>query len=215
MDMTIAKHQQLVRCHTCAKLSRLQPNRVRANCPRCGSEVSLRITSSISKTWCLLITATIALLFANIYPVMTVMSFGHGEADTIMSGVIELMHAKMYPIAFLVFFASVLVPVFKIIGLAGLLLLIQLKCQINHSQALAMYRFIHFIGRWSMLDLFMISILVALVDLGNIASIQTGHGATAFATVVVVTMFAAHTFDQRLIWDLMHTHKELEPTHDT
>lgn len=174
-------------------------------CPRCHSKTEYRKSLSFQRTWALLIASVIAFIPANLLPVMTVVSFGRGHPDTIMSGVVELLQADMLPIAALVFFASVLVPVFKLLGLSILLLAVHYKWRINYRQATIMYRYIHFIGRWSMLDLFMISILVTLVNMGNVAAIHTGTGATAFATVVVLTMLAANSFDPRILWDLVRT----------
>lgn len=205
MSTVTAKSCGIARCHLCGRASSLlalNAGQV-AHCSRCGSHLELRIADSVSKTWALLMTAAILMLPANLYPVMTVISFGKGNPDTIMSGVIALVHHGMYPIAALVFVASILVPLFKLVGFAVLLLAIQRGWHINYRQATLVYRMVHFIGRWSMLDLFMISILVTLVSLGKVATIETGPGSTAFATVVVVTMLAAHTFDQRLIWDLV------------
>jgi paraquat-inducible protein A len=209
---TIAKDQMLARCHLCGKPSSMAGLSAHeaALCPRCGSHLELRVHDSVAKTWALLITAAVLMFPANLYPVMTVISFGKGNPDTIMSGVIMLIHHGMYPIAALVFVASVLVPLFKLAGFSVLLLAIQRGWKINHRQATTVYRVIHFIGRWSMLDLFMISILVTLVSLGKVATIETGPGATAFASVVVVTMLAAHTFDQRLIWDLLESGSPVE-----
>ena len=201
----VAKTLGIARCHYCGKACQL-PKASMGNvalCPRCGSALHLRSANSLSSTWALLITAVILFVPANIYPVMSVFMFGNGMPDTIISGIIHLMHAGQYPIAILVFVASILVPLFKMIGLGALLLAVQFQWSINKRQAAAIFRIINFIGPWSMLDLFMISILVTLVNLGFIATIQTGPGATAFAGVVVVTMLAAHTFDQRIIWDLV------------
>ena len=138
---------------------------------------------------------------ANFFPIMTVVYLGRGEPDTIMSGVIHLAQAGMYPIAILVFVASIAVPLIKLLGLVLLLLAVQRNWKLSARQCTLMYRIIEFIGRWSMLDLFMISVLVTLVDLGAIATITAGPGASAFATVVVLTIFAALSFDPRLIWD--------------
>lgn len=211
----IARLQGIARCQVCGKASRMASSGG-SGCPRCESPLELRIDDSIAKTWALLLTATILMFPANLYPVMTVISFGKGHPDTIMSGVIALIHHGMYPIAALVFIASILVPLFKLTGFAILLVAIQKRWKINHRQATFVYRAVHFIGRWSMLDLFMISILVTLVSLGEIATIETGAGSTAFASVVVVTMLAAHTFDQRLIWDLLEPDldKPMEKNHD-
>lgn len=139
---------------------------------------------------------------ANLYPVMTVIYMGDGAPDTIISGVVKLTQEGMIPIAILVFVASILVPMLKLLGLMFLLLMVQRRWQLNKRQCTVLYRVIEVIGAWSMLDLFMISILVTLVDLGAVATIEAGAGATAFATVVVLTMLAAMSFDPRLIWDL-------------
>lgn len=206
---TLGKHHRLARCHGCSKVSLLPAAEgLAARCARCGTHLESRIANSLMHTWALLITAAIAMIPANLYPVMTVISLGKGHPDTILSGVIALMHHGMYAIAALVFFASILVPLFKLVGLTVLLLAIQNQWKINHYQATMLYRAVHFIGRWSMLDLFMISILVTLVSLGKLATIETGPGSTAFASVVVITMLAAHTFDQRLIWDLLEEKNE-------
>ncbi len=205
---TQARTQKLARCMHCGQISYLPDAHHDYQCPRCHEPLSFRIPGSIHKTWALVITAAILYIPANTFPVMTVISFGRGHPDTIFSGIVYLVQAGMYPIAFLVFFASIIVPLFKLIGLTILLLSIQFRWQINMRQATVMYRFIHFIGRWSMLDLFMISILVTLVNLGSIATIATGAGSTAFASVVVLTMLAAHTFDPRLIWDLLEDSPE-------
>ncbi len=217
--MNRGKPNQLARCHACGQVQSLARSKQESHsqqeassrqappahtkCIRCHSHVSLRIPQSIHKTWALLITAAILFIPANLYPVMTVVTFGSGEPATIFSGVIQLIQADMIPIAALVFIASILVPLFKLIGMAFLLTAIQRQWRINQQYATVMYRFIHFIGRWSMLDLFMISILVTLVNMESVARILTGPGATSFGALVVVTMFAAHTFDQRLIWDLL------------
>jgi len=171
-------------------------------CPRCNSVVTARKRKSLSRTWAWLLTGLVLLVPANMLPVMTVVYLGVGSPDTIMSGVIHLVEEGMLPVATLVFVASVFVPVVKLVGLMTLLVVVQCKLSLSARQCTYLYRMIEFIGRWSMLDLFMISILVTLVDLGSVANITAGAGATAFAAVVVATMFAAKTFDPRLIWDL-------------
>jgi len=188
-------------CHHLVKMPVLKTTQ-RARCSLCGENVRYRKTHTIARTWALVITGFMLLIPANVLPIMTVVYFGRGEPDTIMSGVIHLAQADMYPIAILVFVASVFVPLVKLLGLIVLLLVVQFKLLLNARQCSVMYRMIEFIGRWSMLDLFMISILVTLVDRGAITSVTAGPGATAFAAVVVTTMVAASTFDVRLIWDL-------------
>ena len=163
----------------------------------------IRDSNSISRTWALLIAAYILYVPANLLPVMTVISFGKGEADTILSGVEALIHAGMWPIALLVFFASIIVPVTKLLSLTYLLLSVHYKSQWRPRERTVLYRITEVIGRWSMIDIFMISILIALVKLEAVATIEPGMGAISFAAVVIITMFAAMGFDPRFIWDNM------------
>lgn len=208
-DIESAHSRGLVLCHDCRLAVSVAASPGQKHyCPRCGSRLHARRPDSITRTWALVITAWICLLPANLYPVMTVIYLGDGDPDTILSGVVKLVREGMVPIAILVFVASILVPMLKLLGLMFLLLTVQLRWQLNKRQCTLLYRVIEVIGAWSMLDLFMISILVTLVDLGSVATIEPGAGATAFATVVVLTMFAAMSFDPRLIWDLQETPHE-------
>lgn len=205
-----AKRQGLILCTDCHLVVRqvAAPPGHACYCPRCGSRLHARRPNSLARTWALIITAWIFLMPANLYPVMTVIYLGEGEPDTILSGVVRLVQNGMIPIAILVFVASIVVPMLKLLGLMVLLLTVQRRWQLNKRQCTMLYRIIEVIGAWSMLDLFMISILVTLVDLGAVATISAGTGATAFATVVVLTMLAAMSFDPRLIWDLQERHDE-------
>ena len=198
-----AARSGLMSCHACHQLSRIPPllSEGEAICPRCEAHLHLRKPNSISRTWALLIAAYILYIPANLLPVMTVISFGKGEADTILSGVKELIHAGMLPIALLVFFASITVPVLKLLALTYLLLSVQYKSQWRPRERTKLYRMTEVVGRWSMIDIFMISILIALVKLDAVATIEPGPGAISFAAVVILTMFAAMSFDPRLIWD--------------
>ncbi|MEX1665156.1 paraquat-inducible protein A [Zhongshania arctica] len=203
--MTISAQQRgIARCTECGKLSHLPAlNRsTAATCPRCGTALSFRKFQSLQRSWAYTLAAIALLLPANLLPILTVISFGQGDPDTIMSGVVKLWVADLQAIAAIVFIASIAVPVIKLIILIILMLVVQLQLPLNRQQCTTLYRFIHFIGRWSMLDLFMISILVTLVHLGNIATVESGPAATAFAAVVVLTLFAANSFDPRLLWDL-------------
>ena len=200
-----AKDQGLVLCRDCHLVVRAASAVAEGEaqcCPRCGSPLHARTPNSLARTWALVITAWICIVPANLYPVMTVINLGQGEPDTILSGVVHLAQSGMVPIAIIVFIASIMVPVLKLLGLMVLLLTIQLKWKLNRQQCTVLYRVIEVIGAWSMLDLFMISILVTLVDLGSVANVKAGTGATAFATVVVLTLLAAMSFDPRLLWDL-------------
>jgi paraquat-inducible protein A len=193
----------LVSCHNCDQLAVMRPlvARASAQCPRCGAVLHRRKPNSIARTWALVLTAAILYVPANVLPVMTVIYFGRGEPNTILSGVKELIQAGMWPVALLVFFASITVPVLKLLGLTFLLITVQRRSTWRLRDRGLMYRIIEQVGRWSMVDIFMISILVALVNLGAIATIAPGVGAICFAAVVITTMFASMSFDPRLIWD--------------
>ncbi|BDM20851.1 paraquat-inducible protein A [Pseudomonas sp. NPDC089428] len=188
-------------CNECHELNRQDAERDSQTCTRCGAIVHARRPNSIIRTWALLITASILYIPANLLPIMTVSTLGQGSGDTIMSGVITLLKHGMVPIAAVVFIASILVPTFKLVGIGLLLYSVQRRQPLSARQRILMYRFIEFIGRWSMLDIFVIAILVAVVNFGRIASVEANLGAVAFATVVILTMLAALTFDPRLIWD--------------
>ena len=204
--MSITSNEtSLINCTTCRLVSRVRPvpKHGSAICPRCGAEMFRRKPNSLARTWALIIAAYILYIPANVYPIMTVISFGKGEPDTILSGVQSLMASGMWPLAILVFFASITVPLVKLLGLTLLLVSVQFRWHWRPKQRTMLYRITEAVGRWSMIDIFMISILVALVRLEAIATIEPGTAATSFAAVVILTMVAAMTFDPRLIWDAM------------
>ncbi len=198
-----AKDHSLVGCHACDLVCRVRPSEPLAHavCPRCGAHLHRRKPNSLPRTTALVLTAAILYIPANVFPVMTVISFGKGAPDTILSGIKELIHAGMWPLALLVFFASISVPVLKLFGLSYLLISVRIGSRWRLRDRTRLYRVIEGIGRWSMIDIFMISILIALVKLEAIATIEPGVGAISFAGVVVITMFASMCFDPRLMWD--------------
>lgn len=191
--------QGLIRCHDCGSLAKIssQPS----NCPLCGSHLHARIPYSFQRTAALLLSGYALYIPANIFPIMTVTQLGRGEPHTILGGIVALIDGDMLPIALLVLVASILVPLLKLFGITLLLLCVHYRWQVNVRLWTRIYRIIAFVGRWSMLDIFMISILVGLVDLGGVAQVISGPAATAFAAVVVLTMLAAKFFDPRLLWD--------------
>lgn len=195
----------LMGCHGCGLLLRKRHARrgESLRCPRCAAPVHERKPESLQRTAALVLTAAVLYVPANVFPIMTVVSFGKGQSDTIVSGIVHLAHGGMISLALLVFFASVLVPVLKLFGLSFLLFSVHRRWKWRPRDRTLLYRIIESVGRWSMIDIFMISILVALVKLGNVATIETGLGATCFAAVVVITMFASLSFDPRLIWDVV------------
>jgi len=205
-ELITARQAGLVSCHFCHTLSQLPEgvndiNDMDLNCPCCGSEIHSRIPNSLSKTWALLIAAIILYIPANFLPIMTVTLWNDGQPDTIMSGVIHLMDSGMWPLALLIFIASIFIPLLKLFILTGLMISIYFKINWKPKDRTTLYRITEFVGRWSMVDVFVIGILVTLVQFGNTASVEPNIGALSFASVVILTMFAAHTFDPRLIWD--------------
>jgi len=199
--MNTAARSGYLLCPICHLLSRKAAPHPR--CPRCGAALHPRKPDSLARTWALTLTAYILYIPANVLPVMSVTMTGKGEPDTILSGVKELALGGMWPLALLVFFASVTVPVLKLLMLTYLLLSVQFKSHWRPRERTVLYRITEAVGRWSMIDIFVIAILVALVKLGSLATIEAGAGAVAFGGVVVITMFAAMSFDPRLIWDAM------------
>ena len=197
--------RRLAACHGCGQVSRLGrlPRGAHAHCGRCGASVHRRKPNSLARTWALVISAALFYVPANIFPVMTVISFGKGAPDTILSGVTHLIEGGLWPLAALVFFASVAVPMLKLFGLSFLLIMVQRRSTWRLRDRTLLYRIIEGVGRWSMIDIFMISILVGLVKLGQIATIEPGVGATSFAAVVIITMIASMTFDPRTMWDVL------------
>ena len=192
-----AKQAGLICCEYCLKVSPED----HSNCRCCGSKLHSRIKDSINRCWALTITAMVLLIPANFLPIMTISAFGQGEPDTIMSGILSLFQHGLYPIAIIVFMASIMVPILKIIGLILLLLSVQGYLRMGHRERTKMYRIVEFFGKWSMLDVFVVSFLVALVNLGEVANVHAGIGVTAFSAMVIITIFAANSFDTRLIWD--------------
>ncbi len=195
----------LLSCHSCNLLSKMSGSHGHSHalCPRCGAPLHQRKTNSLTRTWALVIAAFIFYIPANVLPITVVISLGKTQADTIMSGVIYFMLTGMWPIALVIFVASVAVPLLKLFVLAFLLISVQRKSRWRPEDRTRLYRIAEAVGRWSMVDIFVVTILVALVKLGGLATIDAGPAASYFAAVVVTTMFAAMSFDPRLIWDVM------------
>ena len=172
-----------------------------SRCPRCHAHLHERKPHSLAVTTVLLIGAAVLYVPANILPVMDTRTFYDNESDTIMSGVLVLLHSGSWPIAALVFIASIVVPALKILALGVLLYSAWRRLPRGRLQRSRLFRLVEFIGRWSMLDIYAISLLATLVQVQSFASIIVGWGAWAFGAVVVLTLLAAHTFDERLLWD--------------
>ena len=189
-------------CEDCQLLSRLPERHAHgALCPRCGAPLHPRKERSLERTWAFLIAAMICYLPANLFPVMTVRSLGNVESDTIMGGIVYMLTNGMWPLALLIFIASFCVPLGKLVTLTGLLLSVHRRSRWRPVDRTRLYRITVAVGRWSMVDIFVVTILVALVHLGALATIEAELGAVFFGSVVVLTMLAAESFDPRLIWD--------------
>ncbi|MCK5360399.1 MAG: paraquat-inducible protein A [Gammaproteobacteria bacterium] len=195
----------LVGCHSCDLLSKIKGNdHQMLQCPRCGASLHSRKTNSIARTWALVIAAFIFYVPAMVLPITNVSSLGVSQSDTIMSGVVLFIQTGSWEIALVIFVASIIVPMMKLFILVYLLISVQQKSDKRMRDRAKLYRLTEFVGRWSMVDIYVVTILIALVNLGVIADIDAGPAAFYFAAVVIVTIFAARMFDPRLIWDEMN-----------
>ena len=207
MKNNTALAQGLCACPSCGLVSSLRIphetlkiSRQKVYCPRCRHQMSARKSNSIAQSWAYLITAYLLYIPANLLPIMDTSSLFNAQRDTIMSGIIYLWHTGAVSLAILVFLASIFTPLFKMLALTYLLI----SAKSGTKQPLfatKLYRFLHAIGRWSMLDVFMVAILVTLVNIKTLTVIAASPGAVAFASVVVLTMLAVERFDVRLLWD--------------
>jgi paraquat-inducible protein A len=191
----------LVCCETCHLVAQPANPEHPGHCPRCGAILESRRAHSIQYTWALVIAAAICYIPANLLPVMNTATLGSTEPDTIMGGVVFLYTSGSWPLALVVLIASVMVPIGKLIALSYLLVTVQRGVRGGFRERTRLYRMVEIIGRWSMLDVFVDTFTVALLQLKPLMSVEPGLGVLFFAAVVVLTMIAAETFDPRLIWD--------------
>ncbi len=187
----------LAGCHTCGKVSPV----TMGHCPRCGSHLHLRKPGSIQNTLALMIAATARYIPSHLLPVMTVTELGEVTHNTIIGGMMAFWRTGAYPIAIVIFTASILIPMLKIVALSWLCAAATGKVHPSPTALGKVYWFTELLGRWSMVDIFVVGILVSVVQLGNYMSIVPGPGALAFAGVVMLTMFAAMSFEPRMLWD--------------
>jgi paraquat-inducible protein A len=191
----------LLSCTTCGLLSRPADSAKPGYCPRCGAMLVWRRQHSLQYTWALVIAAAICYIPANVLPVLSTTSLGSTESDTIMGGVIFLYTSGSWPLALIVLVASVMIPLGKVLALGYLLVTVQRGSVENSHDRTRIYELVEFVGRWSMLDVFVDAFVVALVQLQPLMSVEPGLGVVFFMAVVVLTMLAAQSFDPRLIWD--------------
>lgn len=172
-------------------------------CPRCRAKLHVRKPNSIARTWALVIASLIFYIPANVMPITVTYSLGSEQSDTIMSGVLYFIRTGSWGVAGVIFFASIFVPAMKLLVLSFLLVSVQSRACWRPKERTQLYRFTEAVGRWSMVDIYVVTILVALVKLGAFANVEAGPAALYFAAVVILTMLAAQTFDPRLIWDVV------------
>ena len=192
-----AANNGLVNCAVCHQLAPIETR----HCKRCGSALSSRIKNSIQISMSLLITSVLLYIPANIYPIMRTELLGDETKSTIIGGVILFLKHESYFIAAVIFIASVIVPMAKMFAIGWLCYSALSTKKIQYYELTKLYRLTEFIGKWSMVDVFVVAILVALIQLGGLMSIHIGFAATAFAGVVILTMISAHQFDTRILWD--------------
>jgi paraquat-inducible protein A len=195
-----ALSQGLYLCEVCEQLNRGMEGH--CHCARCGANLHGRTPNSIRRAWAFLIAAVILYIPANILPILhTGNLFGGTRTDTIMSGVAHLWETGSAGLAIIIFIASIVIPFAKILSLGFLLVTTQRRSQWKTLLRTKLYRATHWIGRWSMTDIYVGATLVALVHLGPFANVEPGDGAIAFGAVVVLTMLATMSFDPRIMWD--------------
>jgi paraquat-inducible protein A len=189
-------------CHSCRLLCRTADDgQTPAQCPRCGASLHLRKPASVVRTWALVLSALILYLPANLFPVMVTSSMGSAKSDTIISGVIYFITTGNWHLALIILVASIMVPLVKILILIYLLLSVQFAWIRRPVDRTRLYHLIEIIGRWSMVDIFAVATMIALVKMEMLGNVDAGPAAPFFAAVVVITMLATQCFDPRLIWD--------------
>lgn len=196
-----ARELGVLRCTVCALVCRAPEQDLEVECPRCGQALHARKPDSLARTWAFLATAILLYVPANALPIMHTKTLFDERQDTIISGVLALWAKGSWDLALIVFVASIVVPLAKIAVLIVLLLSVQFGWVTGRRRRTRLFRLVEWVGQWSMLDIFVVVLMVALVQFSTLARIDPGPGAAAFGAVVVMTMFAAQSFDARLIWD--------------
>ncbi len=192
-----ARAAGLVGCTRCGRVH----HRDVTTCDRCGAPLVSRDWSSLSRVWAWWVAGLILYIPANVYPMLRTITLGHELDNTILGGVIELINYGSYGVAGIVFLASIIVPVSKFLAIAYLAISVRRPLTLDTRARTHLYEVVEFIGRWSMLDVFVVAILAALVQFNVIVTIKPGLAAISFALSVAFTMLSAQSFDPRLIWD--------------
>jgi paraquat-inducible protein A len=204
LPIKTAKESGLALCPKCHKLNALNDGadiNARIQCIRCHGLFYSRKPHSLQYTLAWNIAALLAFIPANLYPIMILYSMGIGEPNTILSGIGEFVDHGLYPIAIIIFTASIIVPLLKIVGLFLLVYRVHTGVRLRPDKHSKFYHALEFLGPWSMLDVFVVALLVAVVELGFVTSVAAGPAINYFTLTVIFTMFAASSFDPRLLWD--------------
>jgi paraquat-inducible protein A len=208
-----AMEHGLQSCHGCGLLSRPKPGNNEGRCPRCDEELVFRKPDSLQRTLAYLVAAAACYIPANLLPVLSTSTAGGSESDTILQGVVLLWSPTGWPLSLIVLFASIMIPSAKILALGYLLLTVKSGSIKNNAQRVRLYRTVELIGRWSMVDVFVDTFTVSLIQLQPLMSVEPGPGLLFFAAVVVLTMLAVESFDPRLIWDTADAKETQEKVH--
>ena len=199
--MTTAAQKGLLLCLTCGMLNHPPARAAPAACARCAAPLHRRKPFSLSRAWAYLVAAAILYVPANVLPVIERTQLSAHQSDTILSGIVYLWNTGSWGLAVIVFVASIVVPATKVVALALLLVTAQMRSTWRPWDRTRLYRLTTYVGRWSMVDIYVGATMVALVQLRPFAEIEPGPGAIAFGAVVILTMLASESFDPRLIWD--------------
>jgi len=198
-----ARAAGLAACRACGAVQRVG-DEAPPRCRRCRGTLHARIPHSLQRTWAFLVVGMMAYVPANLLPIMDTQSFSGNSRDTIMSGVMTLVDQGSPGVATVVFVASICIPVAKFVFIAGIATSLHLRWAMSPHVRHRLHTVTELIGRWSMIDVFVVAVLAALIQLGAILTIAPGPGINAFALSVVFTMFSALSLDARLIWDDGH-----------
>lgn len=193
-------------CHSCRKVMPIDAGGGPWTCPRCGKALHHRKPDAIGRTWALLLAALVFYVPANLLPVMHTTTVQYDYSSTILGSVVDMWQAGAWDIAVIIFVASVGVPVTKFLALMLLLVTVQRRSKFSRRECTQLYRGLELIGYWSMLDVFVVALLAALVEFGALATVEPRSGVLFFGLVVVLTMLATLTFDPRMIWDTENNH---------
>ena len=190
----------LISCKNCHKVYEKE-NYDDFVCTRCNHKVRKRIKDSLQVSLSLTICAILLYIPAMVYPIMEVTKLGVNIESTILEGVISFLEYENYFIAFVVFTASIVIPMIKLMGLLFIFISLKINVKMQNKTKILIFKFIEAIGKWSMIDIYVIAILASVVQLDEVFNIKGGIAATSFALMVILTMIAAHRFDTRIIWD--------------